>query len=174
MRRVFAAFLVALIVLVAFPATATHRQAPYEEIIRWARCTAALVTSDERGVVESYYAPYSHQLYVGTQDRADLPQRLAEMILFHEIGHCLQRQAGLFDGSFSRVQIELDADRWAAEIACSLGRDGKRDLHDLFVWAKETFGYEGDPDHGTLIQRIAQGKNAALCNLPPTQAPILP
>lgn len=157
----------------ALPADAEHRQVPYEDIIAWSGCKAALVTSDDRYVIESFYNLMTSTLYIGTKDTADLPQEVAEMVLFHEIGHCLQHQAGLFNEPIPRVVVELDADRWAADLACGLHRDGKRLLHDIFVWAYETLGYEGDPGHGTLAQRIAQGDNAAMCKLTPRQAPLV-
>ena len=173
--RVITAFLLAF-GLVAIPATATHRQEPYEALVRWATCRAELVTNDDYLTVESYYMPDGSGhgvLYIGTKDMDGLPRELSEMMLFHEIGHCLQDQAGLLsDPAISRVQLELDADRWAADLACGLHRDGKRLLRDLFIWTWEQFGYEGDIRHGTLAQRMAQGDNAAMCKLIPIQAPV--
>jgi len=142
-------------------ASAAHRQASYEDLVRWAGCEARLVTSDQHEVVESYYSPLEHALYVGTKQLPGLRPEMAEMVLFHEIGHCLQAQAGL--GDLPTLVLELDADRQAADLACGLGRDGRQLLHDLFVWALKTYDYDGDPSHGTLVQRISQGENASLC-----------
>lgn len=165
MKRLIATLLLSVLsVLSALPAAADHRQAPYERLVRWAQCTATFVTSDEVPVLRSYYDSVEHTLYIGTAELPGLSQELAEIVLFHEIGHCLQEQAGLFR-DLPTIVTELDADRWAADLACALDRDGKRLLHDFFVWAKQTFGYDGDPDHGTLAQRTAQGDNAAMCKL---------
>ena len=171
MNRLLAALIAFLIFTI--PASAMHRQQPYEDIVRWAGCHAGLVTDDDRVVVESYYSPSASILFIGTKDFPGLEQELAEMVLFHEVGHCLQHQAGLLDGTLPTLVTELDADRWAADLACGLGRDGKRLLHDIFVWAHETFGYDGDPWHGTLKQRIAQGDNAPFCKIVPLQAPVV-
>ena len=171
MKRLLIACLT--LVMLSIPAGATHRQSTYADIVSWAGCRAALVTDDTRHIFSSHYNYPSKTLYIGTADAAELAQELAEMVLFHEIGHCLQHQTGMLDAPIPLMMIELDADRWAAELACGLGKDGKRLLHDLFVWAYETQGYEGDSAHGTLTQRIAQGDNAAMCKLTPYQAPLV-
>ena len=164
-----------LVVCVALvvPATAAHQQISYEVIAAWAGCRATLVTNDDASILNSHYTLAPPTLSIGTQPVDGLPQDVAEMVLFHEIGHCLQHQAGLFNEPIPLVVVELDADRWAAELACGMHRDGKRLLHDIFVWAHEQFGYNGDPAHGTLAQRIAQGDNAAMCKLTPLQAPVI-
>lgn len=155
------------------PAFAEHRQDGYESWVKWAGCDATLVTDDDREIVSSHYNIVTRTLVIGAKDRSDLPREIAEMILFHEIGHCLQQQAGMFEAMTPIIVIELDADRWAADLACGMGRDGQRLLHDLMVWAKEVFDYDGDPWHGSLAQRIAQGKNAAFCRIAPHQAPLV-
>lgn len=174
-RVLIIAFLVTLLALTVVGAFGEHRQADYETIVRWAGCKATLVTDDTQSVLDSHYSysPAIGALSIGTREYPGLSQELAEMVLFHEIGHCLQHQAGLLDGGLPVIVTELDADRWAADLACGLGRDGKGLLHDIFVWAYVTFGYEGDWMHGTLNQRIAQGSNAPMCKLIPIQAPVV-
>ena len=173
MKRLLAA-LVFVTVLFAGVASAGHKQEEYWRYARWAGCTAALITSDERSILESFYRPYTHALYIGTQDTS---QHFMLIVLFHEIGHCLQFQRytlpEIQEIYQTRVALELDADRLAADLACSMGMEGKRMLRDIFEWAHEEFGYDGDPEHGSLAERIGQGELAPACNPAPIQAPIL-
>lgn len=170
MKR-FLALSLALVLLLAIPASADHRQAGYEEIVRWAGCRATLYTDDTESITGSFYTSRTHALYIGTLDEPGLSPELARMVLYHEIGHCLQEQSDLFTGT-SALYRELDADRWAADLACARGEDGVRLLRDLFLWAKEHYEYDGDPAHGTLEQRISAGTNAAMCRFAPPQVPL--
>jgi hypothetical protein len=172
MKRLVTALVTVLLIL-AVPVVAEHRQDSYADIVKWAGCEANLVTSDERQIIESFYSPGKHTLYIGTRDVEGLPQSVAVIVLYHEIGHCLQAQSGLLTTWLPRIYLELDADRWAADLACARHLDGKRMLHDIMVWAYKTYGYEGDYDHGTLAQRIAQGDNALMCRLPRIEAPLV-
>jgi hypothetical protein len=167
LTRLLAALL--LVALAAAPAGADHLQQPYERLVRWAGCEAVLVTDDTESATSSFYVSQLHGLFIGT--RPDMPSDLALVIVLHEIAHCLQYQ----DGSAARIgrgpALELDADRRAAELACALGLDGPRLLHDLFVWAYATLGYVGDEGHGTSAERISQGAAArGACVRPPQQA----
>ncbi len=162
LTRLLAAFL--LVLLAATAAAADHRQAPYESVVRWAGCTADLVTSDQYSAIESFYLT-DHTLYIGTgaNTTAGLPAAPAAfelMILLHEIAHCLQQQER---SPLEGAARELDADLRAADLACAMGLDGRRLLHDLFVWAFETLDYVGDEGHGTLAERISQGEAAPAC-----------
>lgn len=151
----------------AAQADPVHR---YEALAQWAGCTALVVTSDQHSAIESYYDPREHTLYLGTGSSVDGPQvpaTLELMIALHEIGHCLQYLEG--QPMVDDVTVELDADRRSADLACALGLDGTRLLHDLFVWAHDALGYDGDPSHGTLAQRISQAGNARACRLPKVQ-----
>jgi hypothetical protein len=167
MRRFLVAVLAGVLAWAA-PAQASHRQASYEGLVRWAGCEARLVTRDDIPTAASIYSPERYTLYIGTEETEGLRSELAEMILFHEIGHCLQDQMG---GIEPGVRTELDADRYAAQLACALGRDGVALLREVFEWARGNFGYDGDPGHGTLAQRISQGQNATFCKKPGLQAP---
>lgn len=162
-----AIILASLLLLVPFQ---TYAGSPYDPAVlsQWAGCTATVVTNNRVSVDNSMYSPYEHTVYIGTAP--GVPQYVRTIIIFHEVGHCLQRQTG-FDLYNDRVITELDADRIAADLACRYGMDGKQMLHDIFVWAKETFGYDGDAGHGTLVQRISQGELAEACQVIPIQAP---
>ncbi len=170
LSRLLAAVLILTMAVVA-PATsavAEHADAPLLDLMDWSGCTADLVTSDEVGIESSYYDLLAHTLYIGTDP--DRPAAVVLMVVLHEIGHCLQAQEGMLDLGLTIVEIELDADRRAADLACALHLDGAALLHDLFVWANESFGYEGDSTHGTMAERIAQGARAPACHRPPAQS----
>jgi hypothetical protein len=113
-----------LIVLLADPVLADHKQLSHQEMVKWSGCQAELVTGDDHSPAESFYLPASHTLYVGTSPDPSIPEYVHTMILLHEIGHCLQAQAGyLYDlGNPAR---ELDADRISVDLACALGMDGR-------------------------------------------------
>lgn len=152
----------------------------YPTIKEWAGCKADLELVWDRSPVTSYYIGGDPgTLVVGAYEDPGIPYYAGLLIFLHEVGHCLQDQDGLLGGYITqegRVAIELDADRYAADLACRFGLDGKGLLHDLFIWARDTFGYNGDSDHGTLAQRMAQGDNAMSCaiarpHVPSTQAP---
>jgi hypothetical protein len=146
-----------LSLLVAIPAAADHFQKPYEKIVRWSGCHADLITKDDVSVGRSLYQRFPPAIGIGT-----LEGSITLMVLLHEISHCLQDQEGQDMYSDLRA-VELDADRRSVQLACALGLDGPSLLHDLWVWAKKTFGYEGDKNHGTLAQRISQGENVHRC-----------
>lgn len=157
-----------LCVALTSPSAAEHRDRKIESLMRWAGCTAALTTSDEVPIERSVYAYDEHRLYIGTQPGD--PENVYLGVTLHEIGHCLQMQEGVLLNRGS-VERELDADRRAADLACAMGRDGREILHELMVWAKEKFDYDGDDSHGTSAQRIQIGREAPACRVQPTQAP---
>lgn len=172
MKRFIAAALMSLFLLIPISGYASSPYSP-ESLIRWAGCTAQIVTSDQRSVMSSMYNPYSHTVYIGTAEQYGVTRDFRVAIIFHEVQHCLQGQAGHLDGPGyfqSIVDVELDADRGSADLMCQYHMDGVKILHDLFVWARAEFGYEGDPNHGTLEQRISQGENAMACQLVPPQS----
>jgi hypothetical protein len=173
-RRLAAALLVSLLVVVG-PAVADHFQSSTERLVRWTGCTAPVHTSDAVSVLNSFYAPSDSMfgergLYIGT--KKDTPDYVQIMVTLHEAGHCLQHQAGILYVT-DTVTLELDADRYAADLACSLGLDGRGLLHDLFVWAFRVYGYDGDPRHGTMVERIHAGDLASRCHAPAEQAPFM-
>lgn len=166
-RRLISAALVCLAIFLPVRANANHLDDDTATLTRWAGCSANVVTSDRVPAIGSYYSPLEHTLYIGTSP--EIPADAQLMVTLHEIGHCLQAQEGFFYGRTS-VQIELDADRRSADLACSLGLDGVRMLHDLFVWAFDVYGYDGDLDHGTMVERISAAEGAPACRIQPTQS----
>lgn len=167
MRRVIAA--VGLVVALLIPLTyiaASQLDSP-EAMARWAGCKAEVIEMENQSVLSSYYAPLWEQMYIG-MDNEDVPLETQQIIIFHEIGHCLQDQEiqiGPLLEQGGRQMVELDADRRAADLACRRGQDGRRMLREAFLWAKKTFGYDGDDSHGTLAERISQGDKALYCTL---------
>lgn len=141
--------------------------AHYAEIVQWAGCTAAVDVDPTDSIVGSFYVPGLHVMHIGTRLDDDVPYYTGLIVLLHETGHCLQFQADP-DGQILKYRMdpsvyELDADRRAAEMACGLGLDGQRLLHDVMIWAHDTFGYNGDPSHGTLDQRIHADDGGDAC-----------
>jgi len=139
----------------------------YPKMVSWAGCTADVDIDQHDSVAGSYYVPGYHVMHIGARDDSGIPYFAGLIILLHETGHCLQFQADP-EGQMSAyrqdpVKYELDADRRAADLACSMGLDGKQLLRDTFQWAHDVLGYEGDPSHGTLAQRMSQGDAAPAC-----------
>ena len=169
MKKLVVALLVSLLAVLPVSATASWYNETNQDLVRWAGCTATVIEWPQFGPEGSYYLVGSHTIVFGT--KPTMSKDAALMILFHETGHCLQFQnrdrqevAELFD--YSQVNLELDADRWAAQLACARHLDGRTLLHDVFVEAYEKFDYEGDSNHGTLAQRISQGNRAEACRAP--------
>src|SRR5580765_6468145 len=110
------------------PVQASWLHPTQADMVRWAGCSATLITSDEHSPFESMYSPERNRLYFGTS-KEEIPEDEALMILAHEISHCLQHQEGI---SFApdpddRAPTELDADRRGADLLCSLlHKDGAR------------------------------------------------
>lgn len=162
--------------LVLVPGWGGQTLGDYSSMVRWSGCRAQIVFVEDRPPVTSYYGQdWTGTKYVvlGTQVDRETPYYVTAMVLFHELGHCLQDQAGTLQTLYQeggRKAVELDADRQAADLACRYGLDGKRLLQELMVWILETYDYQGDPNHGTLEERIIQGEKAEACNLVPPQS----
>ena len=157
MKKLLLAGLALVLTLAPVPSIGDHRQLATEAVVRAEHCTARVVTGDDHDGTESYYQPMIHTLYIGTSDST--PPMVSLLILLHEIGHCHQYQemtvpvqVALYPTAPSK---ELDADMRSGRMACELGIDGHTEIRKLFAWAKETFGYEGDSNHGTAAERIA-------------------
>ena len=165
-----------LVMVMVTPLSSATLDETVVDLVAWTGCKARVVVSADHHAVESFYSPRSHALYIGIKST---PYPYLLMIVLHETGHCLQMQKGylipLYNAGGTRA-VELDADRIATDLACGLNMDGPRLLRDLFDWALETYGYDGDPGHGTLADRIDQAKNALVCRLTqaPPEAPVLP
>lgn len=147
--------------------------AQYPKLVAWAGCHARVVTNEYRGVGDSYYIPSrvpewspapGHTMVVGTAKDDTLPYYAGLFIVLHETGHCLQDESGWLWRQTSLPVVEQDADRRAADLACGFGLDGRKILRDTFVWAHDTLGYDGDPDHGSLAERMGQADNAHVCD----------
>ena len=170
MKRVIGALICfALLLGLVTPVQAHHLDKDLVRVVRWTGCKAQVFTSDEYHAAQSFYDYDKHALYIGT---SNTPAVHLLMIVLHESGHCLQAQIGylipLYNAGGS-IAVELDADRIATDLACGAGLDGPSMLRNLFAWARATYGYEGDDNHGTMEQRIAQAENALVCRL--TRAP---
>jgi hypothetical protein len=172
--------LLALMVLVA-PVSAGEPS--YQDIVQTMGCRAPVFTSNEVSPLSSFYLShdavdiwgtvYRSGLYLGTE--SDVPPELALIIVLHETGHCLQHQAygDLFEPLYALYPavFELDADRQAADMACQMGRDGDGLMRQLLEWVHARYGYDGDPDHGTLIERMSMGHGAPACHPVHVQSP---
>ncbi len=155
-----------------------------EQLVRWTGCKADLTLDKTEPVMGSYFRHYSldydkdapkSELYLGIKPYEGLTEEMEIAVLFHESGHCLQyqnSQMSILRQNGTRT-MELDADRYSADLMCSYHMDGRQILHDLFVWALKTFDYNGDWGHGTLWERISQGNLATSCNLVSQQSPFM-
>ena len=141
-----------------------YNPANYPKVVQWAGCHATVAIADDQSPASSFYIPTEHTIVVGTQNDDSVPYYAGLFILLHETGHCLQDESGWLDKQTDIVTVELDADRRGTDLACGMGLDGRRLLIDTFEWAKESLGYYGDPDHGTLEQREGQAANAHACD----------
>jgi hypothetical protein len=143
-----------------------------ESMVKWAGCNAPVYTSYDESVLSSFYRS-GDGIYIGLGTAPRLTDEMMMVVIFHETGHCLQDQLGYLYSMRDEkgtVAVELDADRWAAQLLCGYRMDGKQLLHDIFVWAYKTYGYDGDWNHGTIWERISQGNNADYCRVDPVQA----
>jgi len=164
MKRSFIALTAAAIVLVfATAAVANHRDESINALVKQLGCEADVFTFDNVTAARSAFSPMNNSLYIGTEDDPSLPAEVADMIVLHEIGHCLQLQDGTIF-VMDEVSLELDADRRSVDMACSIGRDGRSLQFLLWKWVNEKFGYVGDSKHGTIAERIAQADLATTCS----------
>jgi hypothetical protein len=155
-----------------------------EQLVRWTGCKAELEVDVNEPIMGSFFM-HDHldydpsdkgKLYLGLQPYEGLTEDMEIAVLFHEAGHCLQYQGNRMrelGRQFDTQPTELDADRRSADLMCAYHIDGRQILHDLFVWALNTFGYAGDRGHGTIWERISQGNNAYSCNSSRMESPWL-
>jgi hypothetical protein len=145
-----------------------------EQLVRWTGCKSDVEFDPTAPVLNSFFTHHHLDydvndkglLYLGIQPYEGLTEEMEIAVLFHEAGHCLQYQNDKLRDlgrAFDTVPAELDADRQSTDLMCAYKMDGRQILHDLFVWARETFGYIGDPGHGTLWERISQANSAYNC-----------
>ena len=171
MKKLLAALLLALFI----PSTSyamTHQQV--ESLVRWAGCKATVITDEGESILGSYYTYAEQTMYIGLANENNLTDNMTLIVIFHETGHCLQDQLGYMRSLWEAegtVAVELDADRWAAQLACGYHMDGRQLLHDVFVWAMWEYGYHGDYSHGSLWERISQGNKADYCNVTTVESP---
>ena len=183
MKKLLAGLLVALSLSLPAPAHAMTR-ADVESLARWAGCRAEVVVMPDESIFGSsfrgsYAGPdqYPGELWIGLAPEEGMTNEMMTAVIFHEIGHCLQYQNGWLLGdevygtrANSHVDVELDADRYAAELMCSYHLNGLSILHDLFAYAYSHLGYEGDRNHGSIWERILQGYRATSCEVRPVEA----
>lgn len=177
--RAVALLLVAALALVV-PASSASPAIPTDPatlagIAEWAGCTAVTLydvrTSDEAFNAYFGVTPATGQPAIILVNRDAVPDQHVFTVFLHELAHCLQYK----DGSIFRLghpEVELDADGRAAQLACALHMDGPRMLRELFEWINQTYGYEGDPDHGTLAERVSRG-SAARSYCPAYEMPLM-
>jgi hypothetical protein len=177
MRRLLAALLLTVSLLVPASASALSIQTDTQTltaIAEWAGCKNVLVADVTESGGFGFNAYFGVNTYTGQPviviiNGHEIPEQHRFTVFLHELGHCLQ----YMDGSIFRMDTvtrELEADARAVQLACALHMDGPRMLRELWDWANAEFGYEGDPDHGTLAQRIEQANNGrSYC--PNVQAP---
>jgi hypothetical protein len=151
------------------PAAGLANQPTVEDLVRWAGCQANVVTSDQEMYYSSQYNPSTHTLYIGLQ--GDIPEDYLIAVTFHEIAHCLQDMEGAFRFPYRQIDLELDADTRSAGLLCAYHKDGPSIVHDLFVHLYKTYGYDGDPTHGTIYERIRAAALAPACQHRTVQAP---
>ena len=88
---------------------------------------------------------------------AGVPDSIMRMILWHEIGHYDQwKRMGEAYRPWYRenpVRAEWDADVYQIRASCEAGIDPTRTIWDMWSWVFLD-GYEGDDNHGTLLERI--------------------
>jgi predicted metalloprotease len=82
----------------------------------------------------------------------------AAFIVAHEFAHSLQSELNFFDGRYTSLQTELQADCWAGVWAASAARRGMLDHDDLseaavLAWAVGSPD-TADRDHGTSLERV--------------------
>ena len=166
-----AALFVAMFVLLPYTGRFQERldwrydPANYPKMVGWSGCHATVYSDPDVSPLGSYYNIAAHVLVIGAKEDAEVPYYAGLFILFHETAHCLQHESGWLDTHMDSLQtVELDADRGASDLACGLGLDGRKINRDTFEWAKEKFGYQGDPWHGSIEQREAMADQAHRCD----------
>jgi hypothetical protein len=152
--------LAVLVVPVAGDPAIPNSPAAFASIAEWAGCQNVTVSALETGGrFNAFFGvhPITGQPVIVFLNADSIPDQHRFTVFLHELAHCLQWGEGYID-KLDSVTLELDADGRAAQLACALGMDGPRMVREAFEWMRDTFGYQGDPGHGTLAQRIAQGK----------------
>lgn len=163
MKR-FVALILSTIISVVPLSSALANHLDYDKLVLAAGCHAQVVKESTKSIGKS---SYSHDedgayVYIGTRGN-DVPEYAEYIILFHETGHCLQDESNEIDG-MTTLQMELDADRQAANIACKMGMDGRKMLIDTLDWMLKKYKYRGDPEHGSINMRKAMAKKAEACS----------
>jgi predicted metalloprotease len=109
-----------------------------------------IVLSQQRAADEAAYV--AEVVGGGAGDMA------AAFIVAHEFAHSLQSEMNFFDGRYTSLQTELQADCWAGVWAASAARRGMLDHDDLseaavLAWAVGSPD-TADRDHGTSLERV--------------------
>jgi hypothetical protein len=86
-------------------------------------------------------------------------------VLLHEAGHYHQWRQGQLLGR-DLVQVEWEADVWAAQAMCALGLEPST-VAAFFDFLRVSWGYEGDTAHGPAVERVANVLNSVRCHRAP-------
>jgi hypothetical protein len=89
-------------------------------------------------------------------------------VLLHEAAHYHQWRQGRVLGRDS-VEIEWEADVWAAQAMCGLGLEPST-VADFFEFLRASWGYEGDATHGSASERVANVLHSVRCR-PAVESP---
>jgi hypothetical protein len=89
-------------------------------------------------------------------------------VLLHEAAHYHQWRQGRVLGR-DLVELEWEADVWAAQAMCSLGLEPST-VADFFEFLRASWGYEGDAAHGPAVDRVANVLRSVRCR-PAVESP---
>ena len=151
--------LIAAAALLAFVSPAwALTQDEAQQMAKLVGCTAT-VESRPSTEVNAYYNSDSHEVVmIGF---SNLPESWQRIILWHEVGHCLQWQDDRYGALRAKgpYELEWDADRFAIRQLAAEGIDGAELNSTIWADIYRQSKYEGDPDdtHGTLVGRITRG-----------------
>lgn len=175
--KFLASFLASLVLFLApvgaFSKPSAWTPSDVENLVRSTGCKAPITTSPNVSIFGSMYVPAgvsvfslddTDRIYIGIQPGVD--DDIMRDIILHESDHCLQFEyygTSPSDYASDPVKYELEADRYAADKLCRMGYDGKAITIKTLQYAHDTFGYNGDENHGTLEQRMSQANNAPAC-----------
>jgi uncharacterized protein len=119
--------------------------------------TAHYCTPDDEIVVSQQRA-FDEAIFVADEIGLGAGDMAVAFIVAHEFAHSLQGEMSFFDGRYTTLQTELQADCWAGVWARSAADRGMLDDDDLLeaavmAWAVGSPDTE-DRDHGTSEERV--------------------
>lgn len=149
MKRV-AMLAAALLILIATPAMALT-QDEAQQIANDAGCNVPVVIYTWPTIPDwnAFYGQPSPwwPVQIGLVNMQELPESWQQLILYHEIGHCLQGGG------------EWEADKYAIRMMADRGLDGSAIMHDMWAWESNRSEYLGSAgsSHGLFTHRITRG-----------------